>query len=246
MSCSSSVIALGYFKEKKPAIFGNGHAVLGGFADLVILSASAMPLDALGLPAAFIGPTFAELQSFMYNTFPLEDDLKVKKARRYWSSIINSGGEGADRAIRCKGIARNKYTDWLLTGHLLDDRISVWSGACRAGLDVSFGWLNALIEFQEEDERFHIPRIGGSHHLLERGVEARYRQNDFEVRPRRSHGFLVPVTGEEWAFLYVFSELHLFHSYWKDKLLAMAIILNMKDISIPRNSVFILIVTFSM
>lgn len=34
-------IGLGYFQEDKAIIFGKGYAVLEGFADLVVLSASA-------------------------------------------------------------------------------------------------------------------------------------------------------------------------------------------------------------
>lgn len=77
----NSAIGLGDFPEKEVHIFGKGYDVLDRFDYFVVFSTSARSLD--GRPAPFPKKTFAELQSFVYKTFPGEDEVEAESARRY-------------------------------------------------------------------------------------------------------------------------------------------------------------------
>lgn len=209
--------------------------MLKGVTDFLVRSGPASSLDALCQLATFRKQMLAEFQSFLYNRFLQEDVLKGESTRQYMNPTVNSGVEHAGRAIWENRIVQYMPTN-LLTRHTFEDDSYVWSGKGRAALHVWLSCLIAPMAIEENAERLYMVATGGRYLLSRKDFKVHCGNYDFEVRPGQSPGFLI-VTGEEGAFLYVCQGLHLFVSYGKQKLLAPACVLEMKEVSISQNSV---------
>lgn len=108
MSGSSSTVCLRYFQEKADVI-GKGYAMFEVFSDLVVPSASVWSLDAFGQHAGSPLPSFAELQSFVYNTFLIEDLLKEENAKWYWNLVMKKAYKMWKKLLMTKKSNRIAY-----------------------------------------------------------------------------------------------------------------------------------------
>lgn len=130
MYCPNNAVDLWYLLVEEHRHLQKGYAVLDGFADSVVLSASVWSSGALGRPAEFPRQSFTVPQRVVYNTFLKGNELEAENARRYWNLMFNNGVEDEKSATYEKRIAWYTSTNELLTRHMHKCRSRVRSGVC--------------------------------------------------------------------------------------------------------------------
>lgn len=224
-----SAVGESYFKARNVELTTQGYTLLGGFL---------LPVKEEGGKGEGAGERFfpktklVKFSKFLHASFGQE---------RYWSRIINEGGQGQDHTDMEEGKARWSSTKEFQAEYLEENDEHIWAAEMKASIDMFCGIVGRYLELNSEPGTVWAPRTGSRILRNDPDVSAECTHNDFPIAKgdrNASPGYFSVCTLCEGTFLLVTPGSHKYVHYSEERRVKLRDSAVLEEVYIPPFSIF--------